>query len=292
MKIGIGPYYLAKYGYSEGGKRMREHGFDYLDFDWYANTENELYRNMGEAFIQDCEMWRDRLTSGGVVINQVHGPWRYPAKDCTENDRAERFEKMSRSIIAAGILGAKYIAIHPIMPFGADSPESPEEQFRMNVDFFSRLVRVAEENNVIICLENMPFVNLPTASIHSILRIVREVAHPNLKVCLDTGHANIVAPDPAEAVRLVGKELLMMLHVHDNMGQSDSHFPPALGLGTIDWEKFAEALAEIEYDGVLSLETNANSMTKNEDEREEKELILAERARWIASLVDSKRARN
>jgi len=290
MKIGMGPYYIRKYGCGEGGERMRAHGFDYLDYDRYANTECELYRYTGEAFARDCERLREELTASGIKINQVHGPWRWPSQDGTEEDRAERFEKMSRATIAAGILGAKYIALHPIMPFGYDSPEQPEEQFRLNVEFFSRLATVAEENDVIICLENMPFTRLPTASISSILRIVREVNHPNLRVCLDTGHANIVKPDPAEAVRLVGKELLMMLHIHDNMGDRDSHLPPALGYGTIDWEEFATALAEIGFDGVLSLETHVDEMTFAEEEREERELALAERAKWLAELVDKKRA--
>ena len=290
MNIGIIPYYILKYGYEEGGRRMLAHGFEYLDFSLYANTDSELYRNEGEEFIRDCEMYRDKLTGGGIRINQIHGPWRWPSQDGTEEDRAERFEKMSRATIAAGILGAKYIALHPIMPFGYDSPERPEEQFRLNVEFFSRLASVAEENDVIICLENMPFTNLPTASINSILRIVREVNHPNLRVCLDTGHANIVKPDPAEAVRLVGKELLMMLHIHDNMGDRDSHLPPALGYGTIDWEDFATALAEIGFDGVLSLETHVDEMKFAEEEREQRELALAERAKWLAELVDKKRA--
>lgn len=279
MKIGIGPYYISRYGYKEGGERMRAHGFDYLDFSWYADTNHELYKNVGDAFIGDCHAWRDMLTSGGIQINQVHGPWRCPAQDYTEEDRAERFEKMSRAIIATGILGAKYIAIHPIMPFGTDSPDHPEEQFRMNIEFFGELAKVAKANNVIICLENMPFVNLPTSGINSILRIVREVNHPNLKVCLDTGHANIVPPSPAEAVKLIGKDLLMMLHVHDNKGDFDYHLLPFEG--TIDWDAFAAALKEIKFDGVISLETDVNASVKDEAQREAMELDLAGRVRKL-----------
>lgn len=279
MKIGIGPYYISKYGFKEGGERMLSHGFDYLDLSWYADTEHELYANTGKDFICDCHIWRDKLTRGGIKINQVHGPWRCPAKDDTVEYRAERFEKMSRAIIATGILGAKYIALHPIMPFGTDSPDYPEEQFRMNIEFFGNLAKVAEDNDVIVCLENMPFVNLPTSSITAILRIVKEVNHPNLKVCLDTGHANIVPPAPADAVRLIGKDLLMMLHVHDNLGQLDHHLLPFEG--TIDWDDFAAALKEIEFDGVISLETDVNASVKDESQREELELDLANRAKKL-----------
>ena len=281
MKIGIGPYYISQYGYCEGGQRMLAHGYDYLDFSWYADTSGELYANTGDAFIKDCQMWHEQLTSGGIQINQVHGPWRCPAIDGTESDRAERFEKMSRAIIATNILGAKYIAIHPIMPMGTDSPDEPEKQFQMNIEFFGKLAEIAKENNVIICLENMPFGNLPTSGIDSILRIVKSVNHPNLKVCLDTGHANLVPPSPADAVRAIGKDLLCMLHIHGNLGDLDYHLLPFDG--TIDWEDFAKALKEIEFDGVLSLETDVSNCVKDESERESWEKELANRIQRIAN---------
>ena len=41
MKIGIGPYYYKKYGGTDGAQRMRNHGYEYLDFDWYM----EFIRN-------------------------------------------------------------------------------------------------------------------------------------------------------------------------------------------------------------------------------------------------------
>jgi sugar phosphate isomerase/epimerase len=62
---------------------------------------------------------------------------------------------------------------------------------------------------------------------------------------------------PAEAVRMIGHECLACLHVHDNNGRNDLHWPPYAGV--IDWADFSRALHEIGFDGAFSLETNVSA---------------------------------
>ena len=81
------------------------------------------------------------------------------------------------------------------------------------------------------------------------------INHPLFKICLDTGHCAVFGESPADAVRLIGKEYLRVLHVHDNDGKNDRHWLPYNGV--IDWADFSLALAEIGYEGTLSLETRA-----------------------------------
>jgi len=45
---------------------------------------------------------------------------------------------------------------------------------------------------------------------------------------------------------------LQMIHVNDNSGQGDDHFPP--GQGKIDWRQFVLDLRAIQFAGVLILE--------------------------------------
>ena len=49
------------------------------------------------------------------------------------------------------------------------------------------------------------------------------------------------------------------------------------------WEDFAKALKEIEFDGVLSLETDVSNCVKDESERESWEKELANRIQRIAN---------
>ncbi len=80
------------------------------------------------------------------------------------------------------------------------------------------------------------------------LLIVKEVAHKNIQISLDTFHCNIEEKNIPEAIRKVGKELLC--HVQGN--ESDRGTP---GTGHLDWKGIKEALAEIEYEGAMIIET-------------------------------------
>ncbi len=60
---------------------------------------------------------------------------------------------------------------------------------------------------------------------------------------------------------MAGKDLAV-LHVHDNHGESDEHL--ALHQGIIDWEDFCQALVDIGFDGVFSMESGIPVGLSNE----------------------------
>ncbi len=280
MRIGIGPYYLSRYGMTEGAVRMVQHGFTSLDFQ-LADTESEYYHPEHEGdFERKLVAIRRELKANGVTVHQIHGPWRYPAEDSTEEDRAERFEKMTMALVAARHLGAKYMAIHPVMPFGVEGFREPEELVRINKQFFTALANVGEKLGVYVCLENMPFTEFPLSTVEEIVDLVKEINHPYLKVCLDTGHANIFPTPIGECVKYIGKDLLAIVHVHDNYGDTDAH--NNVYDGTVNWAEFAEALFDIGFDGVLNFETQPTTDTDDPAKREAAELKFAEVAKLLA----------
>ena len=284
MEIGIGPYYLSKYPGKAGADRMRAHGYEYLDFDWYANTEGELYSDDEADLVARTEAWRDRFAADGYKVRQIHGPWIFPVPNATPEEREYWFRRCSQALHAASIIGAKYMAIHPLMPFGVDkhTPEQAKQVLEINLDFFTRLAPLGEKYGVYLCLENMPFPDLPISSVNDIVRVVREVNNPYLQVCLDTGHANVVGPAPDAAVRIIGKDLLAILHVHGNDGLDDHHYVPHDPRDTVDWEAFSLALREIGFDGVVSLETSVKAPGASPEELERLEIALAVTAKAIA----------
>lgn len=87
---------------------------------------------------------------------------------------------------------------------------------------------------------------------------------------------------PADAVRLIGREYLYSLHIHDNDGVKDQHKNPFSGV--IDWTDFGKALNEIGYQGVISLETSVPS-TIPDVLRDHEEIGLYRKARYIAALA-------
>ena len=255
MKIGIGSSaYFDLYNTSEGFEKLKRHGFEAVNCEHFVNTENELFKLDDAAFDKALSDIRAEAEKAGIEICQTHGPWRWPPRDTTEEDRAERFEKMSRSLHGTAVLGCKYCVVHPIMPFGVQEQPDPDKLIEMNVDYYSRLSKVAERENVVICLENMPFPLMPTSRGNEILSLIKAIDSPWVRGCIDTGHCAVCGESPADAVRLWGTEYLKVLHVHDNNGQRDLHMLPYYGV--IDWEDFRSALHEIGFDGVLMIETS------------------------------------
>ena len=252
MKIGISNSLRKVYGNREGLQRLRTLGFECIDYQNFTNTDQELYCiSDAECEKQLCEE-RKLIEEIGLEISQTHGPWRYPPHDATPEERAERFEKMSKAIWGTAILGCKNFVIHPIIPFTTDDAPRANETWEMNLEFFGRLCEIARQHEVVICFENMPWSKFSLASPEAIARFVKQINSPWFKVCLDTGHCLTLGIQPADGVRQIGKELLQVLHVHDNNGLNDFHWLPYNGIG--DWAAFTKALQEIGFDGTLSLE--------------------------------------
>lgn len=256
MKIGLEWNLFNNHYIRYGEKRyekLKEHRFDCADFTM-CNTETWIYTDEWETAKAKLLKEKELADKAGIEINQVHGPWRTPVKDGTPEDRAERMEKMQKSIRATSILGCKNWVIHAIMPLGRENlnKEDSQKTWDMNIEFFTELLKTAKECGVTICLENMPFKNFPLSLPEDILRFVETINDENFKICLDTGHVWVHNISVGDAVRLC-KEHLRVFHIHDNKWGGDLHLMPYYG--TIDWEDFSKSLKDIGFNGVFSLET-------------------------------------
>lgn len=69
---------------------------------------------------------------------------------------------------------------------------------------------------------------------------------------VDVNHLNL-SEDLPSAIRRAGNRI-GEFHLSDNHGEKEEHL--MLGEGTIDWESVAEAIAAINFDGAIVLETN------------------------------------
>ena len=107
-----------------------------------------------------------------------------------------------------------------------------------------------------------------------------------MKICLDTGHCLVTGQQPGDAVRLIGRDLLAALHVHDNDGTGDLHRWPFTGKA--DWADFSAALGEIGFSGPLTLETSLRFFGHvPADCAEPLELALSRIARHIADAAEN-----
>ncbi len=252
MKIGISSGSFARWG-EERYRMLRAAGFDCVDLG-FDDTEAAPYTLPAPE--REAYLRRERALAheAGIEISQMHGPWRWPSRDETEEDRAERMEKMTASLADAALLGCPYWVVHPIMPFGTHDIGSGNEAVtrEMNLAFMAQLLCRARQLGVTVCLENMPMPAFSLGAPSEILRFVREMNDEYFKICLDTGHAAVTAGlTPGQALRELGGEV-RVLHVHDNDGKRDQHRAPYFGV--TDWADFAAALRDVRFGGVLSLE--------------------------------------
>ena len=255
MKLGSCGSLFARYG-EQRYEKMRQYGYTCLDFG-LANTDSAYYQADETELRRLLQTEAELVRAAGLTIWQTHGPWRWPSKDDTEEDRAERMEKMKRSIHMTALLGCRYWIVHPIMPLGIYERKDEEKTkitWDINRAFMCELIKVAHEEDVIICLENMPMPDFSLGKVEDVIRFVKEMDDDHFKACLDTGHAAVTKESVGDAVRALGKELLATLHIHDNNGIHDQHRLPYFGV--IDWEDFAQALQEIGFEGSFSYEVS------------------------------------
>lgn len=241
-------------------QKCKEFGFDAVDCRLLTTPSDEIYTFSEQKIIELHKHERELADEAGVELLQTHAPFPWPPKETTPAEREEKMEYMKRSLYCSVILGVKFWVIHPLIPMGyKDLTTGGTEITReINLEFFARLLPIAKECGITVCLENMPWPEFSISSPDEIHEIVNVMNDDYFKMCLDTGHNNIHSKgvSAAEQVR-AHKDVLRALHVHDNDGRNDQHRMPYDG--TIDWEDFGRALHEIDFSGSFSFETAPSS---------------------------------
>ena len=260
-------------------KKMSEHGYSAVDYN-LADTNTFVYTMPEEEADKILKEERILADSSGIDINQVHGPWRYPPRDFTDEDRNERMDKMKRSIRASYALGSKFWIVHPIMPFGLEDIKEGNEKktWDINVAFMKELLVEAKKYDITICLENMPFEDFSLSKPEKILEFVKEINDDNFMICLDTGHITLFDDlDAGDEVRKLGK-YIKTFHIHDTKHGHDFHLMPFFG--DTDWKSFGKSIKDIGFDGVFSYETSpSNSLP--DDLFEEEAVHMVKIAKYI-----------
>lgn len=121
------------------------------------------------------------------------------------------------------------------------------------VDVLKQVAEHAEREGVTLALE--PINRFETYFLNTVdqaLEIVEAVGSPNVKVHIDTFHANIEEKDTADAIRKAGSNL-----GHFHISESDRGVP---GTGQVHWDDVFAALKEIGYDGWLAIESFGSHM--------------------------------
>ena len=170
--------------------------------------------------------------------------------------RRESVLYVKRSIEFASALGAKVVYVCSV------SREPKVPRTTALTSFKESLGECADHAlnaGVTLALESFPGGEVPR--FESASRLVAEIGSDNPGVLLDTGHLAI-SGEPIDKAVIKSKRTLRHVHINNNDGLSDLHWPPYKGkLGGSDFHSFFRRLSESGYGGVASLEIASRSWT-------------------------------
>ena len=131
----------------------------------------------------------------------------------------------------------------------------PQWFINRHIDFWKRFLAENDLSGMEICVENVQE-NDPEL----ILGILRGVDDTHLRMCLDTGHANLSDIAPIDWLRRCAP-FVSHYHIHNNFGApkngrrswGDKH--QALGNGSIDMKAFLDLAEELTPDATAAIES-------------------------------------
>lgn len=221
----------------------------YLGFDFF-----ELSMDPPEGHWARVGDMRNQIVSalsdaGLPVI--CHLPCFVYTPDLSPGIRNASLDEMRFSLDAAAGIGAKKAVLHPgyITGMGVFAMETAKKHAR---DSLAAIVEHARGLNIALCFENMFPGYHAFYEPHEFSPVFKEF--PELKMTLDTGHANIGDPGQTKLAAFVDRFALRIGHVHvsDNFGKKDDHL--AVGKGNIDFNSVISALKRAGYDDTITLE--------------------------------------
>lgn len=204
--------------------------------------------------------WQKAL-DGHTGPRGIHGP--FFGLDISTPDtevRAIVQKRMLQALTVAERLGADLMVIHS--PFNhwhqlnrANYPKVHPGLIAAAAACLEPVLARAAEIGCTLVLENCDDTD-PVARVE----MARQIAHPNLKVSIDTGHADICHGryDAPHVVDYIAAAAGHLAHVHlqDVDGYADRHWHP--GDGRIAWGPVFEALAALSERPRLTLEVRSD----------------------------------
>jgi len=276
------------YGDEQAIQILAKNGFDALDWSFFEMLKDDNVWNQPD-WKDYAQKMKETAEAAGIGFSQAHAP--FPTSRGEEPYDTEIMERIIRSMEAAAIMGVKNIVVHPRqhLPY----PQNKQLLFEENVALYKSLIPYCEKFGIRVCTENMwqydkkrsIIISSVCAEPEEFCALVDAVDSPWIVACLDLGHAALVGHDPAYMIRMLGRDRLKALHVHDVDHLHDCHTLPFTQ--SLDWESIMEALAEIGFDGELTFEAD-NFIRKLPDELKiEGSAFMAKTGRYLISRFEA-----
>ncbi|MCS7253525.1 MAG: sugar phosphate isomerase/epimerase family protein [Armatimonadota bacterium] len=203
-------------------------------------------------FFDDAEVntLRIALHRSGVKACALHAPYggQYDLSSLDHSHRQRAITACRRAIEVACAIGADIVIMHPSGRL--HDAALREEALKASIDSFAKLVEWAEKHNTTLAIENLTPIAIGDSPFE-LLELIASVSSERLRVCFDTGHANISAEGLIHSLHILAPHIVAV-HWNDNDGFEDLHLPP--GRGRINWQQFFSELSKLPKPKYISLE--------------------------------------
>lgn len=202
--------------------------------------------------------WRMTLAQYKDILKPVPGPITLhgPFMDMVSGSPDPRINavcvaRYSHAIRIAAEIGAELVVFHANFIGTLHNTFYREGWHARNVEFWGPVADYAHNHGVTIALENMWEFD-PTI----IANLLADVDHPNLKTCLDVGHAHIFSsPEYTFDYWLYTMEpWLVHMHVNNNNGILDEHHGFDWEYGVLDYKVILPKIRQLNAPPPIVLE--------------------------------------
>jgi D-psicose/D-tagatose/L-ribulose 3-epimerase len=189
----------------------------------------------------------DRIGLARTAVAIVPGGSSLAASDAAVRQRAR--DHLAACINAAADLGATMLSGPMYTPVGfLTGQRRTSEEWKWTVDSWQRLTPVVQAAGIEVSIE--PLNRFETYFLNTAAdaaRLCREIDSPRVGILFDTFHANIEEKSIGAALREAAP-FLKHLHACEN----DRGVP---GSGHVAWPEFFSTVAELGYDGWMTIES-------------------------------------
>lgn len=208
---------------------------------------------------KDARQLRKLIEGLGLGVSNVNAftGFCFPGGDTyhptwVETDKGLRDARVNhtlRAIELAGMIGADHISLQPAGPYMG---RNVNELYAMFADGLSRCVDKARSCGVTLGVEPEPGLLIEKSSQFMRLKNGYFADEPMVQMNSDLGHFYCVREDPATVLRS-HRESIRHVHIEDiSAHRVHQHLVP--GQGVLDFKAIFEALDEIEYRGMVTVE--------------------------------------
>lgn len=186
-----------------------------------------------------------------VSMITMHGPFMDMASGSPDSQiNAVCMGRFRHAIRIAHELGAKIVVLHANFIASIHTEEYRSGWQQRNVAFWGQIADYAAQLNVTVAVENMW--EFDPDIIGDVLKMVD---HPNLRACLDVGHAHLYSKVPFSEWLSTLAPYLVHMHMNNNDGTLDVH--GGLAGGVLDYAGVLAAVRALPNQPSITLEMDS-----------------------------------